>query len=163
MVPEEVMDFLATRVKHIPSEAWRWIIDNFPQRFPKCPEVLHSAILAMWHAWRAEHPEKCAGDPAQNRACPNDNCHGGWMVFWRRDDFYGDHLTSCVVNCADCRRSRNTNVLAMTLKQCLERGWEPDCTEMRQQHIEEIREEAERRTWEFRKAGRHQVQYEEAV
>lgn len=158
------MDFLATRIKHIPAEAWRWIIDNFPQRFPKCPEVLHSAILAMWHAWRAEHPEKCAGDPALYRACPNENCRDGWMTFWRREKFYRDRLTSFVVNCADCRRSRNTNVPAMSMKRCLDLGWEPDCFAIRQLHIEETREEAEARTWEFRNAGRRQIhQYEEAV
>ena len=148
MVSGEILDFLSSQIKHVPSEALPWIKEQFPRRHKVCPDTLHVAILDLWRSWRAEHPEKCACEPGGQKDCVNmpdpktgiGNCHGGWMVFWKREKLYGDRLTSFVVPCGDCRRSGNTSMRAWTMKAALEvnQDWEPDCDQIRKRHEEEI-------------------------
>jgi len=137
MVSEDVVDFLDGQLMHIPSEAVGWIKTNLVRRHQKCPEVLHIAVLDLWHAWRAENPDKCAADPYAKRDCQNSNCNGGWMTFWVREALYANAWVPFVVNCADCRRSRNTSTQALTMAACLQKGWEPDSLQIRMQRDSE--------------------------
>jgi hypothetical protein len=156
MVTPEIEDFIAGHIKHIPSEAVGWIRDQFLRRYQKCPEVLHSAILDLWHAWRAENPNRCADDPGVANGCGNENCHAGWLYFWRREEFYADHLHTFVVPCADCNRSRNTSQRAYHGDQ-YPQGWYPDSSEVRDQHLEEIEKEALERNSQFIETGRERI------
>ena len=144
MLSEEMQDFLSAQIKHIPSEAVGWIREQFIRRYPKYPEVIHPAILDMYRAWRNEHPEKCASqEPGKREGCVNDNCHDGWMVFWKREKIYQDALTSFVVPCGDCRRSGNTSLRAWTLSDALElnQDWEPDSDEIRKMAKDETEDD----------------------
>ena len=160
MLSDEMQDFLSAQIKHIPSEAVVWIREQFIRRYPKYPEVIHPAILDMYRAWRNEHPEKCATqEPGKHEGCVNDNCHGGWMVFWKREKIYRDQLTSFVVPCGDCRKSGNTSMRAWTLKQALEvnQDWEPDCYEIRKQHLEEIEDEVSATLLSYQAESRRKI------
>lgn len=155
MLSEEIQTFLSEQIKHVPSEAVPWIRDQFLRRYPKCPDVLHLPILDLWRAWRAEHPEKCAGEPGA-RDCGNANCCKGWMIFWRREG-EEERLVSFAVPCRDCRRSGNTSLRAYTLEEAIGLGWEPDGQEIRKLALDECAYEAQENRKTYQTEGRRQI------
>ena len=158
MVPEEIQDFVAGQIKHIPSEAVSWVGEEVIRRNQKCPEVLHAAILSAWYSWQEQNPDKCAGEPGRETGCEHENCHYGWMAFWARDK---DRLYSFVAPCGDCRRLSNTDVPMVTMDRAKSRGWIPDSAEIRKEHDDEIREDVEATREEYRMRGRHRLTGEE--
>ena len=154
MVSGEIEDFIIGQIKHIPSEAILWIRDQFKRRFKTCPEMLDTSILSVWHAWRHEHPDKCAGEPGEKKDCVNGNCYSGWMIWWKQEGFYGDRWMSFAVPCAECRRSGNSSVPVIDYKRGIERGWIPDSPEFQREIREEIAEEVAAAELEYKREGR---------
>jgi hypothetical protein len=117
----EVLDFIWTRIHHIPASSLEWIENRFMSTNDKFPGKLHLAILSCWYEWRNEHPDKTI---TRRHQCKNPSCINGVLHVQRYEEMY-----SCqqeyTANCGDCKYIEGSKLPYMTMVEAGRLGFSP--------------------------------------